>query len=77
MVIAYLLISVNNGYEMGVAKKLMEFNDVNNVHLIYGEYNIIVEVNMNLNKLQEFLIEKIRNIKGVRYTSTLLTTDNI
>ena len=77
MVIAYLLISVNSGYEMGVAKKLMEFNEVNDVHLIYREYNIIAEINMSLNKLQEFLIEKIRNIKGVRYTSTLLTTDSI
>ena len=33
MVIAYLLISVNNGYEMSVAKKLMDFNEVNDVHI--------------------------------------------
>ena len=59
-----------------VAKELTNIDEIENVHLIYGEYDIIAHVKSNtLIELKELALEKIGKVKGVIKTSTLIVAD--
>lgn len=73
--IAFLLITVKKGYERVVGDKLLELDNVKNVHLIYGEFDIIARIEIeSIVNLQNFIMDSIRSIKGIERTDTLITT---
>ena len=75
---AYVLINCNSGYETLVTKsiKSIKNDDDNNVltcNIVYGLYDIIVEINFdNLNQLQNIIQKKIRKIGKIESTVTLI-----
>lgn len=72
-VIAYVLLSVKTGYEYDVLEKIDEMEDVADASIIFGEYDIIVRIEVdNIGKLDS-IVMKIRKIPGVERTSTLIT----
>ncbi len=76
MVLAYILITTIGLSPAKIAKDLMKLDEIESVHLIYGEYDIIARAKTKtLVELREVALEKIRRIKGVEKTSTLIAAD--
>ena len=76
MVKAYVLIAIEGVDANKVAHALTSLEEVENVHLIYGEYDLIAQVKgKNLIDLKELALSKIGKVKGVIKTSTLIVAD--
>jgi len=76
MVKAYVLIAIEGTEVSRAAKDISEIDEVENVHIIYGEYDIIAVVKAeNLIDLKDLALEKIGKVRGVVKTSTLIVAD--
>lgn len=76
MIKAFVLIRITPGYEVLVKDKLKDFDEVKEINMLYGEWDLIINIESeDLKQLKEFIIKKIRNIKGVVETSTLICAD--
>ncbi len=76
MVKAYVLIAIEGVDANKVANELTTIEEIENVNLIYGEYDIIATVKAKtLVALKELALEKIGRVKGVIKTSTLIVAD--
>ncbi len=72
-ILAYVLFKVASGTERDVAKKLVEFGEVNQADIVFGEYDVIARLTTpNLEKLEEFVSQSIRNVPNVLVTSTMI-----
>ena len=72
MVLAYILITIKSGAEKEVLDKLKAVEEVKDANLVYGEYDLIVKVDLNeISQLSDFVIEKIR-ILPIERTTTLI-----
>jgi DNA-binding Lrp family transcriptional regulator len=72
-VLAYVLFKVSSGTEREVCQKLIEFGEVIQADIIFGEYDVIVKVaTQDLDKLEEFVSLKVRNVPNVLVTSTMI-----
>ncbi len=72
-ILAYVLFKVASGTEREVAQKLIEFEEVTQSDILFGEYDVIARVSTeDLDKLEEFVSEKIRTIQNVLVTSTMI-----
>jgi DNA-binding Lrp family transcriptional regulator len=59
-----------------VAKKISKINYVNSVSIITGQYDFLVDINIDhMNNLADIIIGEMRKIKGVSQTMTLLQFD--
>lgn len=73
MVVAFALLVGDAGKEKSILDALKTMNEVEEAYIVYGEYDIVVKVNVEqLKDLDPFLTEKIRNIDGVQMTSTMI-----
>jgi len=72
-VLAYILFKVNSGTEREVCQKLVEFDEVMQADIIFGEYDVLAKIEtQDLSALEEFVSEKIRNVPNVLVTSTMI-----
>jgi DNA-binding Lrp family transcriptional regulator len=72
-VVAYVLFKVSSGTEREVCQKLIEFGEVIQADIIFGEYDVIAKVaTPDLGKLEEFVSRKVRNVPNVLVTSTMI-----
>ena len=72
-VLAYVLFKVSSGTEREVAKKLVDFREVLQADIIFGEYDVVVKVSTrDLEELEDFVSEKIRAVPNVLVTSTMI-----
>jgi DNA-binding Lrp family transcriptional regulator len=72
-ILAYVLFKVASGTERDVAKKLVEFSEVNQADIVFGEYDVIARLTTpDLEKLEEFVSQSIRNVPNVLVTSTMI-----
>ena len=70
---AYVLLSCDLGSEMNVIEELKRIDSVTEVHGTFGAYDIIVKVeNSDRERLRETIIYKIRKLRHVRSTLTLM-----
>ena len=77
MVRAYVLIAIEGVDANKVANALTNIEEIENVHLIYGEYDLIAAVkSKTLVVLKELALDKIGKVKGVIKTSTLIVADS-
>lgn len=75
MVTAYVLIATTIGKEKDVAEALKKLKEVELADILYGEWDIILRVKVeNLSDLDTFLTQKIRKIKNIKLTSTLIAS---
>jgi len=73
MVTAYILIISESGAERRVIEDLLDIDGINEAELVYGEYDVVVRVSVgDISQLTDFIIEKIRPIKSIKRTSTLI-----
>jgi DNA-binding Lrp family transcriptional regulator len=72
-VFAYVLFKVSSGTEREVAQKLVEFDEVLQVDIIFGEYDLVAKVSTKtLDSLENFVSEKVRTVSNVLVTSTMI-----
>jgi DNA-binding Lrp family transcriptional regulator len=72
-VLAYVLFKVSSGTEREVAQKLIEFDEVLQAGIIFGEYDVVAKILMeDLDALEGFVSEKVRTVPNVLVTSTMI-----
>jgi len=72
-VLAYVLFKVSSGTEREVCQKLVEFGEVMQADIIFGEYDVVAKVaTQDLGALEEFVSLKVRNVPNVLVTSTMI-----
>jgi len=70
---AYILVNVSTGTEDEVSKTLVEFDEVEEVATIYGEYDAIIKVAAkDMNDLDDFISSKLRSVPNIFMTSTMI-----
>jgi DNA-binding Lrp family transcriptional regulator len=73
---AYVLLNVESGTEEAVLKQLREISIVEEAHISYGVYDLIVKVHSDtMDKMKEDITHRVRKIKQVRSTLTLIIVD--
>ena len=61
-----------------LAEKIARFSCVEEVHIVAGGADIIMKVRMaNVDELNKFIIDELRNIEGVDKTQTLIVLDSV
>lgn len=72
---AYILVSSEIGTEQDLASKLDKIDEVKNVMITYGDYDIVVEAETNdAAKMDDVITSKIRKLQKIRSTITLRVT---
>ena len=70
---AFVLISLSDGTEQDVLDKLKEYEEVKNAYILFGEWDILVELGLSsAEQLGAFVMEKIRSREDVKLTSSLI-----
>ncbi len=71
-----MLINTRQGKLRIVSSKLREFEEVKEVHEVYGRVDIIAEVETKTNaELKAFIQNKIQITEGIKDTEVLLVND--
>ena len=77
---AFVLIDATPGKEKDILKKLLEYYEVTEAHILTGQYDLIVVLEIKLYGREVFatitnvVVEKIRKLKDVRDTRTIFPT---
>ena len=73
---AYILLSCEIGTEQNLTSKLREINEIKNVMITYGDYDIVVEAETDTgDKMDDLITNKIRKLEKIRTTITLRVTN--
>jgi DNA-binding Lrp family transcriptional regulator len=72
----YMLVNTKFGKKRKVAKKLAKFSQIESIHELYGQFDIIVKIKeLDEKKLEDFIQNNIRSIRGIEDTETLVVAD--
>jgi DNA-binding Lrp family transcriptional regulator len=72
-ILAYALFKVASGTEREVAERLIDFTEVMQADVVFGEYDVIARLTTdNLDKLEDFVSQSIRTVPNVLVTSTMI-----
>jgi DNA-binding Lrp family transcriptional regulator len=72
-ILAYVLFKVSSGTEREVCQKLVNFEEVIEADIVFGEYDVIARISIDdLEELEDFISQKIRNVPNVLVTSTMI-----
>jgi DNA-binding Lrp family transcriptional regulator len=69
---AYVLCKVHSGTEREVCKAISEYSDIAEINIIYGEYDVIATINVETLQQLDFIVDKIRMIPSMTFTSTVI-----
>lgn len=73
MTVAYILCVTDVGKEKDVQEKLRKFEEVKEVYVVYGEYDLVVKLELeDLKRLDTFITDQIREIDDIEMTSTMI-----
>lgn len=76
MVTAFVMIVSTPGGEKELAQDLRRLSEVKEVWEVYGEYDLVVRVEINsLQLLDSFVRDRIRRMPAVRLTTTMISVD--
>ena len=74
---AFVLVNAELGFETKLADEMKVISGVRNAYTIYGVYDILVKVEApTMDKLKEFISTKIRRMRGVKSTLTMLIMED-
>lgn len=77
MPIAFVLINADLGAEEALVKELNEIEHVKEVFVVYGVYDVIAKIQAeSMEKVKETITWKVRRIKEVRSTLTMIVVEN-
>ncbi|MBI4983291.1 Lrp/AsnC ligand binding domain-containing protein [Candidatus Woesearchaeota archaeon] len=70
---SFVLIAMKEGGERELLQELSGFPEVEDVHILFGEWDILAEVNVSsAEELGTFIMDKVRSRGDVRLTSSLI-----
>jgi DNA-binding Lrp family transcriptional regulator len=70
---AYVLFKVSSGTEREVCQKIIQFDEIMQADIIFGEYDVVAKIAApDLEALEDFLSTKLRNVPSVILTSTMI-----
>ena len=70
---AYIMMNIKSGSEDQVCEALTEYQEVEEVAVIYGEYDAVIKVKTSdMKTLDTFIIKKLRAIPNIFLTATML-----
>ncbi|MBW2991499.1 Lrp/AsnC ligand binding domain-containing protein [Candidatus Woesearchaeota archaeon] len=73
---AYMLINTKQGKLRITSSKLKEFDEVKEIHEVYGRFDIVAEVETkNRTELKAFIQNKVQITEGIRNTEILVVSD--
>ena len=73
---AYILLNTELEKESEVVKELKGIMEIKNIFIVYGIYDIIVEVEAEtMDRVKEIVFDKIRRLNIVKSTITLIAYD--
>ena len=76
MVIAYVLISCDLGFDAEIIHEIKQLEDIKEVHWVFGAYDILVKLeSANVENLKDIITWKIRKLNRVRSTLTLIVPE--
>lgn len=71
--IAFLLMTVEKGLENDIYDILSDCDEVLGVNILFGEWDVFAKIEVeNTEALGTFVLDKVRPIKGVQMSSTLI-----
>lgn len=74
--LVYILIVTKYGKKKDVSNKLLKFPEIEDIHELYGQYDIIAKVSApDMGRLEDFIQKNIRNIEEIDGTQTLVVSD--
>ena len=77
MPIAFVLINTETGLEADMLQTLRKVEGVNEAHVVYGTFDIVVKVEAeSMEALKEMITLHIRKLDKVRSTLTLVVSKN-
>ena len=78
MAIGFALLSISPLREKEVYEGLQNISEIVEVHPLFGEYDILVKIESNdIYSIGEVVIKKIRSMKGIVDTKTLIGTKSL
>ena len=78
MATGFALLSISPLHEKSVYETLKGYPEVIEVHPLFGEYDILLKIECSdVNSIGSTVINKIRTIKGVMDTKTLIGTKSL
>ena len=79
MAIGFALLSISPLHEKEVYETLRnKIPEITEVHPLFGEYDILVKISCDdIDHIGEVVIKKIRSLKGVMDTKTLIGTKSL
>ena len=76
MITNFVLIQTKPGKECDVYNQLLKIPEIKEYHQLFGEYDLIAKIDAeDIDKASQIIIDKIRTIKNVIDTKTLLGLD--
>ncbi|MGC9148319.1 MAG: Lrp/AsnC family transcriptional regulator [Sulfolobales archaeon] len=76
MVEALVLINTEVGNESEVVEKLKSFEEVKEIYVVYGIYDILARIKTDsIDKLKDIVAGKIRKIPNVKATLTMIVVE--
>jgi DNA-binding Lrp family transcriptional regulator len=75
MAVGFVLISIVPGKEHKIYDALLEVPEIDEIHPLFGEYDLIAKIkSKDLDSLGDLIVSKIRSIDGIVKTKTLTGT---
>ncbi|UCF12033.1 MAG: Lrp/AsnC ligand binding domain-containing protein [Thermoplasmatales archaeon] len=75
MAVAFVLITAVTAHEQAVYKELSKIPEIIELHPLLGEYDLLAKIEAdNFDNLGTIVVNKIRSIEGVRFTTTFTET---
>ena len=78
-VTAFLMINVETGQENRIMEKLFSYKEVQEIHFIPGDFDILAKIVVNRNIISsdseaigQFIQKRVRRIQGVEKTRTII-----
>lgn len=76
--LAYILAKVEAGKDRDIVYEIKKLKEVKKAHATYGTYDLVIEVEFKtIDKLDEFVFDKIRKMPGVKETVTVIASKTL
>lgn len=73
---AFVLINTDLGFMEAVRQTLLSIEDITEVHLLYGEYDLLAIVRVEtMKRLKELIGWQIRKVQNIRASQTLIVME--
>ncbi len=74
--VVYMLLTTKYGKEREVSEYLMKFEEVEDVHILYGQFDIIMKIkSQDMKHIEDFILNQVRTNKDIESTETLIASD--